>query len=103
LSLIEAAGIQPPRVYAMGFKNANCIPCCKATSPGYWALVRKEFPVEFERMNALARKLGARLCRFHGERIFIDELPADHATSEAVAPECDFLCQLAEDELGAVD
>jgi hypothetical protein len=35
LSMILSAGIQPPRVYAMGFPNANCIPCVKATSPAY--------------------------------------------------------------------
>ena len=39
LAMIEKAGLKPPRVYAMGFPNANCIPCCKATSPAYWALV----------------------------------------------------------------
>jgi len=103
LAMIENAGIKPPRVYAMGFPNANCIPCCKATSPAYWALVRKEFPVEFERMAKLSRKVGtdgARLTRINNVRIFIDEIPLDHPTTEPLAPECDFLCALAEQELG---
>lgn len=98
LAMIENAGIAPPRVYAMGFQNANCIPCVKATSPAYWALVRKEFPMQFQRMADLSRSLSARLSRIGGKRIFIDEIPADHPTTEPLAPECDFLCSLAEQE-----
>lgn len=99
LAMILSAGIAPPRTYAMGFPNANCIPCCKAQSPGYWALVRREYPAEFERMATLSRKLGAKLARINGERIFVDEVPADFPVVEAIAPECDFLCQIAEQEL----
>lgn len=99
LSLIESAGIKPPRVYAMGFPNANCIPCCKATSPAYWALVRKEFPDKFWRMATEAKLLNVKLTRLDGERAFIDDIPEDFPTTEPIAPECDMLCQIAEDEL----
>ena len=99
IAMVERAGIRAPRVYAMGFPNANCIPCCKATSPAYWALVRKQFPDEFERMAELSRRLGARLARVDGERVFIDEVPADQSVVEPVAPECDFLCAIAEQDL----
>lgn len=98
-SLITSAGIALPRVYGMGFPNANCIPCVKATSPAYWALVRARFPAEFERMSKLSRELDVRLSRIKGERVFIDEIPADHPTTEAIAPECDFLCSLAEQDM----
>lgn len=101
-SLIQSAGIQLPRVYAMGFPNANCIPCVTATSPAYWALVRDQFPAEFERMATLSRELGARLARIDGTRIFIDEIPADYPTTQAIAPECDFLCSIAEQDLGMI-
>lgn len=99
LAMIKTAGIKPPRVYAMGFPCANCIPCCKATSPDYWSLVRKEFPIEFTRMADLSRKLGAKLTRINDERLFIDEIPHDHPVTNPIAPECDFLCSLAEQEL----
>ena len=99
LAMLKSLGIQPPRVYAMGLPNANCIPCCKATSPDYWALIRKEFPAEFSRMAKLSRDLGARLTRINGERSFIDEIPDDQPVTQAIAPECDFLCGLAEQEL----
>lgn len=98
-AMVEGAGIAVPRTYAMGFPNANCIPCCKATSPDYWSLVRMYYPAEFARMAKLSRRLGARLARLHGERVFIDEIPGDWPVTQAAAPECDFLCQLAEQEL----
>lgn len=99
LSIIRNAGIEPPRVYEMGLPHANCLPCCKATSPDYWALIREKWPAEFERMANLSRKLGARLARVDGERVFIDEIPADQPTTEPLAPYCDFLCQLAEERM----
>lgn len=101
LAMVMKAGIKPPRVYEMGFPNANCIPCCKATSPAYWALVRKEFPVEFHRMAELCRDVGARLTRIDDVRMFIDEIPEGYPVTEAIAPECDFLCSLAEQEIAA--
>lgn len=102
LAMIENAGIDIPAMYKLGFRNNNCIPCVKATSPAYWALVRKRFPQEFERMAKLSRDLGVRLCRIEGERSFIDEIPLDHPTTNPIAPACDFLCHLAEQDLEQV-
>lgn len=98
LAMIERAGITLPPMYAMGFQNNNCIPCVKATSPAYWALVRQRFPAEFERMARLSRELDVRLCRIEGSRAFIDEIPADQTTTNPIQPSCDFLCVLAEME-----
>lgn len=99
LAMVMNAGIEPPIMYSLGFQNNNCIPCVKATSPSYWALVRKQFPDEFNRMAELSRDLGARLTRIKGERCFIDEIPEDHPTTDPIAPACDFLCQFAEGEI----
>lgn len=99
LAMLETAGISPPVTYAMGFPNANCIPCVKATSPSYWALVRKEAPAEFARMTELSRRLNVRLAQLKGERIFIDEIPEDHPVTAPIAPACDFLCHMAEIEM----
>ena len=95
-ALLARAGLREPRTYAEGFPNANCMPCGKATSPNYWALVRLKRPVEFWRMATLARRLGARLTRINGVRIFIDEIPADWPVTEAEAPACDFMCGVVE-------
>lgn len=94
LAMIERAGISLPPMYALGFQNNNCIPCVKATSPAYWALVRKQFPAEFERMVSLSRSLDVRLARIDEVRVFIDEIPDDHPTTNPIAPSCDFLCHL---------
>jgi hypothetical protein len=99
LDMILRAGIQLPSMYALGFQNNNCIPCVKATSPAYWALIRKHFPAEFDRMAKLSRELDVRLCRIDDERRFIDEIPADQDTTAPLQPHCDFLCHIAEQEI----
>lgn len=99
LEMIQRAGITLPPMYALGFQNNNCIPCVKATSPAYWALVRKNFPDKFDRMAKLARELDVRLCRIDGERSFIDDIPLDHPTTNPIQPSCDFLCHIAEADL----
>lgn len=92
LAMVQGAGIEPPLTYALGFPNANCLPCVKATSPAYWALVRLHFPERFDRMAKLSRELGVRLCRIKNERRFIDEIPADHPVTQPIVPVCDMLC-----------
>jgi hypothetical protein len=99
LDMIQRAGIALPPMYAMGFQNNNCIPCVKATSPAYWALIRKQFPAEFDRMAKLSRELDVRLCRIDDERRFIDEIPDDHPTTNPIQPSCDFLCHIAEQDM----
>lgn len=100
LALVQRAGIELPRSYAMGFPNANCLGtgCVKATSPDYWSLYRHHFPENFARTAAYAREIGARLTRIKGERIFIDEIPADWPMTNPIIPACDFLCALAEND-----
>lgn len=102
LAMVEKAGIALPRTYAMGFPNANCLQtgCVKATSPNYWSLFRQEFPDRFARTARLARDLGVRLARIREERVFIDDIPADWPTTQAISPACDFLCMAAEMEYG---
>lgn len=98
LDMVQRAGIKLPPMYAFGFHNNNCIPCVKATSPAYWALIRKHFPDKFERMAKLSRELGVRLCRINGERSYIDEIAIDQETTNPIQPACDFLCHIAEQE-----
>ena len=92
--LIEA-GIKLPRVYRMGYPNANCIGCVKATSPTYWNHVREMHPEVFADRAEQSRRLGARLVRHEGERIFLDELPADAygADMKNMDFECGIFCE----------
>ena len=75
--ILQEQGIQLPRVYTQGYPNANCIGCVKATSPTYWNHVREKHESVFNERAKQSRKLGAKLVRHKGERIFLDELPTD--------------------------
>ena len=95
LALIQAAKIALPVLYGQGFFNNNCLPCPKATSASYWALIKKFYPEKFERMATLSRELDVRLARIKEERVFIDEIPDDWPTNNPIAPACDFMCAMA--------
>ncbi len=99
LAIVEDASIKLPVLYGLGFHNNNCLPCVKATSPAYWALIRKHFPDQFSRMSKLSRELDVRLCRIDGERAFIDEIADDQPTTNPISPSCDFLCHIVEQDM----
>lgn len=74
--VLNLAGIKLPEIYNLGFPNANCIGCVKATSPTYWNLVREKFPGIFNQRAEQSKRLGAKLVRYKGERIQLEDLPA---------------------------
>lgn len=91
-ALVRAAGIELPMMYRLGFDNNNCIGCPKGGS-GYWNMIRKHFPEQFERMAVLSRSLGCRLIKQGGIRIFLDELdPAAGRQKDEVKIECSSFC-----------
>jgi hypothetical protein len=75
--ILKSAGIELPMMYRLGFKNNNCKLCVKATSAKYWNKSRVLFPVEFQRRAEQSRRIGCKLVRYKGVRIFLDELPPD--------------------------
>lgn len=77
LRTIRAAGIKLPIRYEQGFENNNCLCCVKASSINYWVLERRINPEVFKRRAEQSRRIGARLCRYNGKRIFLDEIPPD--------------------------
>jgi len=98
--LLLQAGLRLPDVYLMGYPNANCIGCVKASSPTYWNHVRAQHPDVFEQRADQSRKLGARLVRFKGERMFLDELPSDArgAPMRSMSIDCGIFCEEREGE-----
>jgi 3'-phosphoadenosine 5'-phosphosulfate sulfotransferase (PAPS reductase)/FAD synthetase len=72
--IIQDAGIKLPEIYSLGYPNANCIGCVKATSVEYWKLVKRTFPDVFNQRAQMSRQLGARLVRVKGTRKFLDEI-----------------------------
>lgn len=71
---LTAAGIDLPKMYLLGYRNNNCIGCVKVTSPGYWDKVAADFPGVFAKRAEQSRRLGVRLTRVKGQRVFLDEL-----------------------------
>lgn len=73
-SILINSNIKLPEIYKLGYPNANCIGCVKATSVTYWNHVRKIHPKIFKDRAEQSRKIGAKLVRHKGKRIFLDEL-----------------------------
>jgi len=92
--ILSEAGIRLPEMYALGFPNANCIGCVKASSPTYWNHVRRVFPDVFRQRSELADELGAKLVRYRGERIPLSALPpnAKGAPMRDILFECGIFC-----------
>jgi len=84
--------IRQPEIYNMGFPNANCIGCVKATSPSYWNLVRNQFPEVFQQRAEQSRRIGAKLVRLQGKRIFLDELKPTDKGGFIKSWECGIFC-----------
>ena len=82
--------IELPNIYKLGYPNANCIGCVKATSPTYWNHVRKMHPDIFAERAQQSRRIGARLVRVKNHRIFLDELLP--GTKGAPMKNLDFEC-----------
>ena len=96
-AMLSEWGVREPRVYALGFDHANCIPCSKATSGSYWQLIRKHYPEAFARYAALERSFGKDRGQvwWKGRYIHLDELPVEDPRGRIETPACDILCQIA--------
>jgi hypothetical protein len=85
------AGIELPAMYK-NYPNANCPGCVKATSPTYWNMVRKVHPEVFSKRAKQSRRIGAKLVRLKGKRIFLDELPENAKGGKIQTYECGIFC-----------
>lgn len=56
--IIKEAGIEPPRMYQLGFQNNNCFKTgCVQGGIGYWQLMRESFPEKFYDMAKVEHEL----------------------------------------------
>lgn len=94
IKILHDAGIKLPNIYSMGYPNANCVGCVKATSPTYWNLVRKTHPEVFASRAKQSREIGCRLVRVKGQRIFLDELDPEAIGGKIKSYECGIFCDL---------
>ena len=95
IDILVKQGIQIPRIYSLGYPNANCVGCVKATSPTYWNLVRQQHPEIFNARAEQSRRIGARLVRVNNERLFLDELDplATGRPLKQLHIECGIFCE----------
>lgn len=94
--ILQKANIKIPEIYMHGFPNANCIGCVKAQSPTYWNLVRSEFPSVFSQRAEQSRRIGCKLVKVHGKRIFLDELKPTDKGGKIQNWECGIFCSMGE-------
>ncbi|HBG71395.1 MAG: hypothetical protein A2W93_14180 [Bacteroidetes bacterium GWF2_43_63] len=92
-NILRKQNIKIPEIYTLKFPNANCVGCVKATSPSYWNLVRECFPNVFECRAEQSRRLGVRLVRVKGKRIFLDELKKSDTGAPIKSWECGIFCK----------
>lgn len=85
---IKARGIELPRMYRLGYNNANCIGCVKG-GMGYWNKIRVTHPEVFNRMALLERDIGHSCIK----GVFLDQLDTKRGRHEDVTlPECGLFC-----------
>lgn len=94
--VLSLYNIDLPRIYKMGYPNANCIGCVKSSSPTYWNHVRKMHPDVFKSRAEQSRRIGCRLVKYKGKRLFLDELP-ENAVGRPMKNldfECGIFCEM---------
>lgn len=95
LALLEREGIALPAMYALGYRNNNCVGCVKG-GMGYWNKIRVDFPDVFARMSELESEIGATVLRDNGRPLPLSELHPDRGRYAAESIECSLLCAGAE-------
>lgn len=92
LELLRNVGIETPIMYRLGYNNNNCIGCVKGGA-GYWNKIRKDFPDIFNKMADLELRLGAKLTKYKGNRVYLYDLPPDYLVADdSETWECGVVC-----------
>lgn len=105
--MIAAAGIELPRMYRLGYPNANCPKCVKG-GEGYWNRIRITHPENFEEVASIQDLLGAGSYFFRnrktGERISLRMLDPDAGRFEPITlPDCGATCEMPDTLFGWAD
>lgn len=92
---LQDHNIKRPNIYNLGYPNANCIGCVKATSPTYWNHVRKKHPDVFKERVEQSERIGAKLARVNSKRIPLSQLKETDqgAPLKNIDFECGIFCR----------
>lgn len=91
-NIVKEAGIEIPEAYKLGMPNNNCYGCVKSQSPTYWNLIRRVKPEVFKDRAEQSRRLGVKLVKYKGKRIFLDELPVNAKGGNLKSYDCGIFC-----------
>jgi len=94
LEIIRRQGIEIPKMYKLGFRCNNCIPCIQA-GKGSWNLVRKHFPDVYNRMAKLEREFDFAVFM---DGVFLDELDPNAGNNKELEVKCSMFCEVLLDE-----
>ena len=94
LGMLEAANIELPTMYKLGYPNNNCVGCVKG-GMGYWNKIRIDFPIEFDKMKELEKDIGRSCLKEpNGDRLFLENLHPDRGRKQKIIiPDCGFFCE----------
>lgn len=105
LALLQRFNIELPKMYSLGYSNANCIGCVKAENLKYWAAIREDFPEVFEWYAKFERAIGRkengkpigaainkRYIKGVRHQLFLDELPTDIKPKRETNIQCGYSC-----------
>lgn len=98
LRIVREAGIEIPRMYRLGYPNANC-PGCPKGGEGYWNRIRVDFPERFEAVARVQDMLGEGAYFFRnrktGQRISLRMLdPSAGRFTPIESFECGATCEM---------
>ena len=100
---LQAAGIELPVMYRLGYGHNNCIGCVKG-GKGYWNKIRQDFPDVFARRSLVQREIGVGAAfRSGGDGFMLDELdPTAGRLSPEPTMECGLFCDSYNELLHAI-
>jgi 3'-phosphoadenosine 5'-phosphosulfate sulfotransferase (PAPS reductase)/FAD synthetase len=96
-ALLREVGIELPQMYALGYRNNNCLGCVKG-GKGYWNKIREDFPEVFKRRAKQEREIGHSCIK----GCFLDELQPGAGRYEA-EPDiaCEGVCVQVKEQVSA--
>lgn len=96
LAMVKRAGLELPRMYAMGYDHNNCIGCVKGGA-WYWNKIRVDFPERFAQQMEIEEAIGHPTLRINKQPVWLRDLdPARGRRHEEPKIECGVTCEAAE-------
>ena len=91
---LRRLGLKLPAMYQLGYSNNNCIGCVKG-GMGYWNKIRKDFPMQFDKMAKMERFVGHAVNKDKSGPVYLDQLdPKRGRLKQDMPGDCGFTCEV---------